>query len=414
MIRLTTLENGLRVVTESMHDSQTVSMSYWVGTGSRDESSKEAGISHFLEHLLFKGTSTRTALQIAESIDALGGDMNAFTTKECTSFYVRVLSDDVVPAHAILGDIMCNPAFDPSEVDAERQVVLEEMLMRGDEPTDLVYENYAASAYNNHSLGREILGDESLIESITPAEIRAFFDTHYGAANVVFAAAGNVDHNAMVDLVARTWTKSNVSLRPERVAPGAISRSWTAQEKDTEQTHLVLGVAAPNRHDMRRYTTSVLDTLLGGGMSSRLIQEVREKRGLAYSVYSAYSAYDDAGDFSVYAGTTPARAHETYSVLRAELSRVRNDVTEDELSRAKRHMKATMIMGLEDAGSRMSRVGRSLLMHGDVLSLEEIVRRVHAVTLQELKGLADELFSCEPVVSIVGPNANQLRDEVAT
>jgi len=404
MIHTTTLDNGLRIVTEPMADVQSVALSFWVGTGSRDERGHELGLSHFLEHLLFKGSTQRSALDIAQAIDRVGGDMNAFTTKECTAFYVRVLAEDAPLAFDILCDIMCDPAFDPREVDSERQVVLEEILMRGDEPGDLAHEHFEEQFFAGHPLGREILGDEELITSVRPAEVRAFFAHHYRPHNLVFAAAGAIEHAAVVEAVGERWRGRSGGERPGRGKPTPVAGARFVNRRQTDQAHVVLGVPAPDRHDHDRYAASLLDVVLGGGMSSRLFQEVRERRGLAYTVYSSYAPYDDTGVLSVYFGTAPERVGEALAVVRAELARAEDGgVTADELERAKRHLRSTTLLNLEDSGTRMSRIGRSLLQHGDVLTVEQVSARVDAVTVDDVARVARRSLSVEPTIVGVGP-----------
>lgn len=404
MIRTTTLGNGVRVVTESMADVQSIAMSFWVGTGSRDEQLQEGGMSHFLEHLLFKGSDTRSALDIAEAIDHVGGDMNAFTTKECTAFYVRVLAEDAEVALDILCDIMCAPAFDPVEVQAERQVVLEEILMRGDEPADLAHEHLAEQLFAGHPLAREILGDESRIKTMTGDEIRVFFEHHYRPNNLVFAAAGKLDHDQIAAAVEERWRGRDGGARPVRSAPQPSMGSHFVHRRETDQAHVVIGVPAPSRHDHDRYAVSLVDVVLGGGMSSRLFQEVRERRGLAYTVYSSFAPYDDAGELSVYFGTAPSRVGEALQVVRGELGKLRDHgITPEELDRAKRHLRATTLLNLEDTATRMSRIGRSLLLHGDVLTVDEVAARVEAVTLDDVARVAAGLLSQDLTIVGVGP-----------
>lgn len=404
MIRTTTLDNGLQVVTESMSDVRSLALSFWVGTGSRDEKDAEWGISHFLEHLLFKGSETRSALDIAQAIDAIGGDMNAFTTKECTAFYLRVLADDREMALDILCDIMCAPAFDPDEIESERDVVLEEILMRNDEPADLAHELFSAAMFSGHTLGREILGDKAGIEAMTGDEIRRFFEHHYRPRNLVFAAAGRLDHDEIVADVERRWRARDGGERPLRTPPTLGSSGHAVHHRPTDQAHLVLGMSAPDRHHHDRYAASLLDTILGGGMSSRLFQEVREKRGLAYTVYSCFTPYDDAGELSFYVGTAPKRVDEASTVVREVIGDFQQrGATELELQRAKQHLRATAALGLEDSGARMSRIGRSLLLHGDILTVDEVTARLDAVTLDELNELASRLLETEPVSVVVGP-----------
>jgi predicted Zn-dependent peptidase len=404
VIRTSTLLSGLQVVTEVMDGVESVALSFWVGTGSRDETDAQAGMSHFLEHLLFKGSINRSALDIAQSIDALGGDMNAFTTKESTAFYVHVLGDDCDLALDILCDVMLEPAFDPDEIWSERQVVREEILMRNDEPADLVHEHYSKALFGDHELGRDILGSETQIDVMKANDIKAFFEHHYRPRNLVFAAAGKLDHDHLVQRLEERFGNRSGGERPKRQAPQINTGVTEVYRRQSDQAHLVFGVPASGRHDPARYALALLDQILGGGLSSRLVQEVREKRGLAYSTYSSYSSYEDAGDLSVYVGTHPKRSGEAVQVIRNELQRIGEDgVDEDELRRAKRSLRATTLMNLEDTTARMSRIGRSLLLHGDVLTVEEVHRRVEAVTVAELKRVTAELMSVEPVLIGLGP-----------
>ena len=406
MHQVSTLDNGLQVVTESVNDVSSVALSFWVGTGARDESSGEYGMSHFLEHLLFKGSETRSSIEINEAIDGCGGDMNAFTTKECTAFYLRVLHDDIELALDILCDIMCAPALDPAEVDTERRVVLEEILMYKDEPGDIAHEKFAQTMFGDHGLGREILGPEDGIRHMRADDIRTFFERHYRPQNLVFSAAGRLTHEQILEGVAKRWNRRDGGQRPSRTAPLVTTGSRTPFAKQTDQMHMVVGVPAPNRHDYDRYAVSLLDVVLGGGMSSRLFQEVREKRGLAYSVYSGYTPYHDAGELSVYLGTAPSSVDEAEQIVRNEFSRMKaSGVTDDELARAKRHLRATTLLNLEDTTARMSRIGRSLLMFGEVLSVDEVSKRIEAVTREDIARLSEALFSAEPVVVTVGPDA---------
>ncbi|HUP69276.1 MAG TPA: pitrilysin family protein, partial [Acidimicrobiales bacterium] len=319
LIQATTLDCGLTVVTERMADVASVSAGFWVGTGSRDEDGALFGASHFLEHLLFKGTATRSARQIAEDVDAVGGDMNAFTTKEYTAFYLRVLDRSFDLALDILSDILWSPAFRPEEVEAERQVILEEILMRADEPADFVHEVFTEALFPDHPVGREVLGDEESIEAMVVADIAGFHARHYRPANMVFAAAGQLHHDAVVEGLEARFQGVAGGAKPVRVAPKHPPQALAVDVRPTEQVHVVVGSRSLDSHDEDRYALSVLNHVLGGGLSSRLFQKIREERGLAYSVYSYRSGFADTGVLAVYAGTMPARMDEVLGLIHAEL-----------------------------------------------------------------------------------------------
>ena len=392
------------VVTERMPDVRSVTAGFWVGTGSRDESAELFGASHFLEHLLFKGTPTRSARSISEDVDAVGGDMNAFTTKEYTAFYVRLLAESLDLGLDILSDILWNPAFRPDEVETERQVILEEILMRDDEPSDLVHELFAEALYPGHQLGLEVLGDEDSIKGMSRADIRGFFAEHYRPANIVFSAAGLLDHDAVVDGIQRRFAGPSGGVRPVRTPPAQPPVPSVVCRRSTEQAHIVVGCTALDRHSPDRYALAALNHVLGGGLSSRLFQTIREERGLAYSVYSYRVAFDDAGALAVYAGTTPARAGQVLSLIEDELNRLAADgIDQRELAVAKGHLKGEMALSLEDSAARMSRVGRSMLVHGEVLEVDELAARVEAVTLDDVARVAADVLGRPRVMAAVGP-----------
>ena len=403
-IQSTRLASGLRVVTERVSEVRSVAAGFWVGTGSRDEEPAVAGSSHFLEHLLFKGTEHRSAVDIAEAIDCVGGEMNAFTTKEYTAFYVRLLSDKLDVGLDILSDIMWAPAFRTADVESERQVILEEILMHGDEPGDLVHELFFDAMYPGHPLGWDPLGDEDTVSSLGADEIRAFHAGHYRPANIVAAVAGCLDHDEVVEGLERRFTGVPGGEVPTRQAPAAAARSVAVLTRPTEQAHLVVGMTAVDRHDDDRYPLSVLDHALGGGMSSRLFQEVREKRGLAYSVYSFRAGFEDTGVLGVYAGTAPSRVHETLEVILTELDRFINaGISDRELQVAKGHLRGTMALGLEDTAARMSRIGRTQLVHGEVPSIDEVSARIEAITVDDVNQVIAKVLTRDRVLAAVGP-----------
>ncbi|HET7652208.1 MAG TPA: pitrilysin family protein [Acidimicrobiales bacterium] len=405
LIRTTRLDSGLRLVTERMPDVRSVALGFWVDAGSRDEDPAISGASHFLEHLLFKGTDTRSAQQIAEDIDACGGEMNAFTTKEYTAFYVRVLDDSLPLAVDILSDIMWSPAFRPDEIEAERQVILEEILMHEDEPSDLVHDVFTAALYPGHALGREILGTEDTIEAMSRDDIAGYFGSHYRPESIVAAAAGNVDHDALASAIDARFAGTTGAGPIDRSGAFDAPRPVAVDTRSTEQAHVVVGARAFDRDDPDRYALSAVNQVLGGGMSSRLFQEIREKRGLAYSVYSYRSAYQGTGALSVYAGTAPGRLREVLDIVDTELAKLRADgVTARELDLAKGHLKGSLALGMEDSGARMSRIGRSLLVHGEVPTLDDVVERIDAVTLDDTARVVDRVFGDgDRTLAVVGP-----------
>lgn len=400
-------DGGLTAVTESMPGSRSVTLGFWVGTGSADEDGPLWGASHFLEHLLFKGTERRSAREISEAIDAVGGDINAFTTKEYTSFYVRLLAEQLDLGLDILSDILWSPAFRPDEVESERQVILEEILMHNDEPSDVVHEVLAGAMWPGHTLGREVLGEEATIVGMTREAIADFHAEHYRPANVVFAAAGALDHDRVVEgLVGRLDGRRGGTppLRTPPAAPAPATNPTAVVRRDTEQAHIAIGVPGLARQDDRRYALSVLDHVLGGGMSSRLFQTVREERGLAYSVYSYRQAFEHTGVLAVYAGTSPDKAPEVLDLVHTELDRIAEDgITASELEVARGHLRGSLVLGLEDSGSRMSRIGHARLTHGRVPGVEELEERFAEVTLARVADLASELLTGPRSVAVVGP-----------
>jgi len=404
LIEISELRSGIRLVTESMPDVASASIGVWVGTGSRDETEAQAGISHFLEHLLFKGTATRSARDIAEAVDAVGGDMNAYTTKEYTTFYVRALSEHLDLGLDILCDILREPALRADEVDAERQVILEEVLMHRDEPADVVQERFSEAMFPGHQLGREVLGLPDVIRRVTVREIRSFFDHHYRPRNMVVAAAGDVTHDVVAKEIERRFVGRKGGKAPRRVPPQAELRPLTVDRQDTEQAHLVIGVRSPARRSPDRFSLAALNHVLGGGLSSRLFQEVRETRGLAYSIGSDRVAYEDAGALSVSVGTAPENAAEVLGLIRYEFGELHaGGVTERELEVAKGHLRADLLLSLEDSGARMSRIGASLLLHGEVLSVEDLLARIAAVTLTDVAEVASRVLGGSRALAVVGP-----------
>jgi predicted Zn-dependent peptidase len=409
-----TLGNGIRLVSERMPDVRSVALGFWVDVGSRDESPALSGVSHFLEHLLFKGTERRTARQIAESVEAVGGEMNAFTTKEYTAFYTRFLDEDLDLGLDILCDIISAPAFRPDEVEAERQVILEEILMHEDEPSELVHDLFTEALFPGHPLGREVLGTAESISALNRDTIAGHFLAHYRPPNLVLAAAGNVHHEELAAGLERRMAPVP-GRRPVRdTGELAPPRTQIVCTRPTEQANVVVGMRAISRGDDDRFALSALNQIFGGGMSSRLFQEIREQRGLVYAVYSYRSAYLESGALAVYAGTAPSRASEVLHLIGEELDRLLQDgVTDHELALAKGHLKGSLALALEDSGGRMNRIGRSELVHGEVLSVSELVERTEAVTRDDVQRVAERVLGNERVVALVGPFEESALTEMA-
>jgi predicted Zn-dependent peptidase len=405
-INLTRLSAGLRVVTEELPALRSAAVGFWVGSGSRDEADEAtAGASHFLEHLLFKGTGRRSALEIAQAVESVGGDMNAFTTQELTAFYVRVPDERLDVALEILSDIVWEPALRPDDVESERQVILEEIRMRDDTPDDLVHDLFASALFPDHPLGREVLGTQPSIGAMRRDAIADYHRHHYRPANVVVAAAGNLTHQDVVDRIAERMPDPGD--RPDRAAPtGTPPRPLAVLARPTEQAHVVLGTRGLSRHDPDRYGLMVLNQALGGGMASRLFQEVRERRGLAYSVYSYRNSFADAGALAVYVGTAPGRVDEALSVVDGELNRLVDEggITDDELEAAKGHLKGSIALSLESSISRMHRIGSSELTLGEIPTLDEVVARVDAVGPADVARVVDRVIGRgDRTLAVVGP-----------
>ncbi|MGC4895789.1 M16 family metallopeptidase [Micromonospora sp. DT31] len=411
-IRRTVLPNGLRVLTEAIPAMRSVSFGIWVAVGSRDETGSQAGAAHFLEHLLFKGTNKRSALEISAEIEAVGGETNAFTTKEYTCYYARVLDEDLPLAIDVMCDAVADSVLTAADVETERGVILEEIAMHDDEPGDEVHDLFTGAVYGDHPLGRLISGTEETVTAMTRRQIQNFYRRRYTAPQIVIAAAGNLDHTTVVKLVRQALRGTPLDTDPAAPAPHrpvtprvrTKPATTLVEPKETEQAHVVLGCPGIGRTDERRFALGVLNNVLGGGMSSRLFQEIREQRGLAYSVYSYAGQYADSGVFAVYAGCAPGKVDEVLDLIRAELARVAADgITEAELVRGRGMSKGSFVLGLEDTGSRMSRLGKGELLYGNLMPVDELLARVDAVTLAEVNKLAAELLGRPMSLAVVGP-----------
>jgi predicted Zn-dependent peptidase len=407
------LPGGLRVVTEHLPAVRSVALGIWVGVGSRDEDHAHAGATHYLEHLLFKGTSRRSALEISSVMDAVGGEMNAFTAKEYTCYYARVLDADLPLAVDVLSDMVTSSLITPKDVDAERTVVLDEIAMNDDDPTDTVHEAFSAQLFGDTPLGRPILGTTNSINAITRDQIFEHYQARYTPEHLVVAAAGNLDHDTVVELVLRAFGPALG--RPAEPAaprlngshPGLGARAGTGTRLITrpiEQANLVLGCEALARTDERRFALGVLNAALGGGMSSRLFQEVREKRGLAYSVYSFSAQHADTGVWGIYVGCLPAKADEVLGICLEEVARVVDGgLTDAELARGKGHLRSSIVLGLEDPSSRMSRLGKAELVYPRLEPVDEVLTSIGAVTSDDVRQVATEILTRPKALAVVGP-----------
>ncbi|AEG43994.1 pitrilysin family protein [Isoptericola variabilis] len=414
-IRRTVLPGGVRVLTEHMPGLRSATVGAWVGVGSRDETDGHHGSTHFLEHLLFKGTRRRSAMDIAEAFDAVGGEANAATGKEHTCYYARVLDADLPMAVDVIADMVTSARLDPDELEVERGVILEELAMTDDDPSDVVHEEFAAAVLGTHPLGRPIGGTPDTIRAVPRDAVWEHYRWHYRPETLVVAAAGGVDHDAIVEQVAGAlaaggWElDAGASPRPRRDDLSGTDGVPTegvelTVRRQVEQANVVVGSTGLSATDDRRFTLSVLNAALGGGMSSRLFQEIREKRGLAYTTYSFASGHGGLGTFGLYAGCAPAKVDQVTGLLVAELERLAEDgITDAELERSVGQLSGGLVLGLEDTGSRMSRLGKAELVYGELLTLEESLERIRAVTADDVRELAADLASRPRSVVRVGP-----------
>jgi predicted Zn-dependent peptidase len=412
-VRRTVLPSGLRVVTEQMAGARSATVGVWVDVGSRDETPALHGCSHFLEHLLFKGTRERSALEISVALDEVGGEFNAFTAKEYTCFHARVLDDDLPLAVDVIGDMVTSSVITADDVEAEREVILDEIAMHDDDPDDVVHNLFAAQAWGADSpLGRPIAGTVESITALDRARIVRFYRRHYRPHRMVVAVAGSLDHAAVVAQVRKAFGRDgfldveHAPTEPRRGARRVRVHPGTAHEtRPFEQVNVVLGMAGLPRDDERRFALGVLNTALGGGTSSRLFQEIRERRGLAYSVYSFSSHHADAGLVGVSVGCLPAKLDEVLTVVRAELAKVAAEgITADELVRGKGQLRGGLVLGLEDSASRMIRLGKAELVHDELLDVDDVLARIEAVTLDDVRAIAAEVFTRPEVLAVVGPS----------
>jgi predicted Zn-dependent peptidase len=409
VVRRTLLPGGLRVISESVPGVRSVAFGIWVGVGSRDEAPSLSGASHYLEHLLFKGTSRRDALAISAELEGVGGELNAFTAKEYTCYYARVLDNDLPLAVDVISDMVTGSLLATADVDNERGVILEEIAMHDDDPGDAVHDNFAEIVWPGTSLGRPVLGSTESIESLSRGAIAGYYRRRYRTPSLVIAAAGNLEHAALVRLVRKAFAGVAVDDdAPALPRIGGRAPRFTAAtsvvRRPTEQANLVIGTGGLARLDDRRFALGVLNAALGGGMSSRLFQEIREKRGLAYSVFSFVSHYADTGLFGVYAGCHPKRAVDVLELCREQLAiAATGGLDAEELERGKGQLRGGLVLGLEDTGSRMSRLGKSELVYGELMTVDEILGHIDAVTPDDVQAVAHEVLRGPLALAAIGP-----------
>lgn len=400
------LKNGVRVVTEKVPGVRSVALGIWVGAGSRHEDDQNAGITHFIEHLMFKGTEKRTAPEIAEALDSVGGQLNAFTTKEFTCYYAKTLDEHFDVALDVLSDMFFNSKFSPKAIDKERGVVEEEIKMYEDAPDELIHDLFVQTVWPHHPLGKPILGTIKSLEGMTRDKIISYIQNNYLPERTVIAVAGNIEHQAIQDKVEAIFEKMNSTKKPMQIQPPeAVEVNVTNLTKDTGQVQICLGTGGLSQHDERIYPIYILNNVLGGGLSSRLVQSIREERGLAYTVFCYHTAFCDTGLFTFYAGTSPTKYDEVITLLMKEIDKVVKDgITEKELNKTREQIKGNLFLGLESVSSRMTRIGRNELCLNKIVRPEEVVQRISAVTLKDVHAIAKDLLgNKEFSLSTIGP-----------
>jgi predicted Zn-dependent peptidase len=413
VVKRTVLPGGLRVITEQVPGVRSVTVGIWAGVGSRDETPAMAGSAHFLEHLLFKGTKTRSALDISSAIDAVGGEMNAFTSKEYTCYYARVLDVNTKLAVEVLADMVINSVISKPDFEQERHVILEEIAMRDDDHADNAHEIFAQGLFGGSDLGRPILGTVQTINAAQRNAVWKFYRKHYSPDRLVISVAGAVDHAEVVSFVKAAFkpviggTNTPVARRAPRSVAGAVS-SLKVSNRKTEQAHLVLGMPSFQRGDDRRWALGIMNAVLGGGMSSRLFQEVREQRGLAYSVYSFVQAFADTGYFGVYTGTMPSKLGQSVGVIKDTLIDIsKSGLTDAEITRGKGQLRGGFVLGMEDTGARMTRIAKAELVSGELPSVDQALDAIDSVTPDEIKDVSKLILGQKPTIAVVGPFQNQ-------
>jgi len=418
-VRRTVLPSGLRIVTEEVPSVRSAAIGIWVNVGSRDETPAVAGASHFLEHLLFKGTTRRNALEISATIEAVGGEMNAFTSKEYTCFYARVIDTDLPMAIDVVSDLITSSIVSAVDVDAERKVVLEEIAMRDDDPSDLVHDLYAETYYGDTQLGRPILGTIKSIKEMTRSSVFNYYKKKYLPQDLVVAVAGNIKHKRVVAMVEEALSRDNFldvkgapQIRPNTAVKTKPMHTVGLLTRKTEQAHMFYGMEGVARSDERRFAMGVLASALGGGMSSRLFQEIREKRGLAYSVYAYAQQFAGSGQIGFYAGCNPTKAMEVVEIIREVLADVaENGMSHEEIERAKGAVRGSLVLSQEDSGSRMSRIGKNEIVYGQVMGFDDILKAISRVNSTDVREIASEYLTKSPTLALVGPFKSEAKFE---
>lgn len=403
VVRISTLDNGIRVVTDHMASVQSVSLGAWIEVGARHEIPKLNGISHMLEHMAFKGTHKRSAQDLAEEIENVGGHINAYTSRENTAYYAKVLKEDVPLAVDVISDILQNSVMDKEELERERSVILQEIYQANDTPDDIIFDHFQQTAYPDQAIGRPVLGEADIVRSMERDTILSYMENNYVADRLVFSAAGNVDHDQLVDLVTDKFTslKPSSDIKPD---PTKYKGGLYLEDRDNlEQVHVVIGFDGIRYDDPDFYALSVMSTLFGGGMSSRLFQEIREKRALVYSIYSFVSSYDDGGMLGIYAGTGQQEVKELLPSIADEIKKVCSSVTEEEVNRSRAQLKSSILMSLESTSTRCEQLARQMIVFNRPIPIEEVVDKIEKVDIATVQNVAKKVFTTEPTLAALGP-----------
>ena len=401
MFSLDHINNGIAVATDTIDSFETVSLGLFVNIGSVNENAEQKGLSHFLEHMAFKGTTTRSALQISSAIESVGGYINAYTSKEVTAFHAKVLKDDVKLAVDIITDIIQNSTFDADEFAKEQGVIIQEIRQLNDAPDDYVFDMFQAQCYENEKLGTQILGSEDDILRYNPNDLDTYLKTKYSTDKMILVASGKIEHKAFLDLAGK-FTSNMKKFDVEPVEKQSYKGGFSFKQKELEQTHLILGFEGVSHSNEDKFALSILSAILGGGMSSRLFQEIREKRGLAYSVFSFCSNYRDSGTFGVYAACEDSKVEEVIKISLAEFDKIQHDISETELNKAKMQLKASLLMGLESSSTRMERIANQYINYGLIVPLKEIVKKIDAISIDSLKLVVQKIFASKPTLALIG------------